>query len=559
MAMHGELALFSTGIGFPQGGVCSAKFWLVAFDYAIKIINRYNIEGNGYADDCSALYGGRRLDHAISKLQKMLNELTEWGKTCGLRFNPEKSVAVVFTRRHKLPPKPLYIDGKEIEYKNEVKYLGITLDKKLHWTPHINDKINKTKKFISQIAHITRRNWGPKPQLMRWAYIGIVRPMLCYGAMIWGHRAPELEAKLRRLNRMAFNTFACFPKSTPTKALEIILDVAPIHLVCRQMALATRLRLQDVIEFGWSGTNNKKTHAHSHLKHWQDVLDKYEINPCHTDRCSMVRWSAGFRVNQDSFSGETKHRTRTQYNIYTDGSKIENQTGSGFATFTRGKEILAKHYRLPNHATVFQAEITAIAMAARSLRLLNPPDLKFAKFFVDSQAALMAVSNPMVNSKAVAYAIEELNALASITKALTLVWIPAHKGHEGNERADQLAKAGVNSQDPDTAITVGKPSAAIKSELKTAIYRDWQQQWLDANEAHHTKGFYIGPNYAKAKFVYKLARLELGRFIRIVTGHNNLRYFQHRLSLTHDHKCSCLLYTSPSPRDRQKSRMPSSA
>ena len=77
IAMHGERVAFSTGVGFPQGGVCSAKFWLIAFDYAIQIINRYGIEGNGYADDCAALYGGPRLDHAIKKLQKMLNDLTE--------------------------------------------------------------------------------------------------------------------------------------------------------------------------------------------------------------------------------------------------------------------------------------------------------------------------------------------------------------------------------------------------------------------------------------------------------------------------------------------------
>ena len=86
--LHGEQRIFSTGIGFPQGGVCSAKFWLIAFDFAIKIINMYNIEGNGYADDCSALYGGPRLDHAISRLQKMLDSLTAWGKRCGLKFNP---------------------------------------------------------------------------------------------------------------------------------------------------------------------------------------------------------------------------------------------------------------------------------------------------------------------------------------------------------------------------------------------------------------------------------------------------------------------------------------
>ena len=150
--MHGELKKFSTGIGFPQGGVCSAKFWLIAFDYTIQIINRFKIEGNGYADDCSALAGGRRLDHALKRLQKMLNELANWGKTCGLKFNPEKSVAVVFTRRQKLPPFSLKIDGKEIVYKSEVKYLGVTLDSKLHWTKHIEEKITKAKRYLTKIC-----------------------------------------------------------------------------------------------------------------------------------------------------------------------------------------------------------------------------------------------------------------------------------------------------------------------------------------------------------------------------------------------------------------------
>ena len=56
--LHGVEKKMSNGIGFPQGGVCSAKFWLIAFNMAIKIINTLNIEGNGYADDCSAIFGG---------------------------------------------------------------------------------------------------------------------------------------------------------------------------------------------------------------------------------------------------------------------------------------------------------------------------------------------------------------------------------------------------------------------------------------------------------------------------------------------------------------------
>ena len=128
--LHGENAAFSTGVGFPQGGVCSAKFWLIAFDTAIQIINTLKIEGNGFADDCSALFGGPRIDHAIARLQKMLDKLTAWGNTCGLKFNPEKSVAVLFTRRRRKPTKSLTIDGKPIPFQQEVKYLGVTLDSK---------------------------------------------------------------------------------------------------------------------------------------------------------------------------------------------------------------------------------------------------------------------------------------------------------------------------------------------------------------------------------------------------------------------------------------------
>ena len=535
--MHGEQSRFSTGIGFPQGGVCSARFWLIAFDYAIKIINKYNIEGNGFADDCSALYGGPRLDHAISRLQKMLDELTAWGRSCGLTFNPEKSVAVVFTRRRKLPLKQLYIDGRPIEYKQEVRYLGITLDSKLHWKKHIDDKIAKAKRFIYQVANITRKNWGPKPKLMRWAFLGIVRPMLCYGSMIWGHRAPFHIARLRRINRMGMNTFASFPKSTPTAAMEIMLDVMPLHLFCQKEAMASKGRLKDITNLEWNGTTNKKTHATSHLRHWETLLQQGGIQLEDLDKCHSVHWNPAFKVNLDSFDGTARHRALSQYNVYTDGSKYNCRVGSGYAIYKGKTLIQTGSFRLPDHATVFQAEITAISKAASDILQRNTEEMKYIKFYVDSQAALKALANPIIKTKSVAEAVQSLETLASKVRRLSLQWIPAHRGLFGNTTADDLAKAGASNNSPASMLQVLKPAAAFKMEIKQFIYKLWKQEWTNDNQYAHAKAFYDGPDSLKARYVYKLARLELGRFARLITGHNNLNAFQTRIGLWGSKKC----------------------
>ena len=49
--------------------------------------------------------------------------------------------------------------------------------------------------------------------------------------------------------------------------------------------------------------------------------------------------------------------------------------------------------------------------------------------------------------------------------------------------------------------------------------------------AKHEKHFYFAPNPQKAKYVIKLAHLELGHFIRLISGHSNLNYFQTRIEL----------------------------
>ena len=82
--------------GFPQGGVCSAKFWIIAFNKAIEIINYGTTKGYGFADDICVLAGGSDVHASIDTLQHKINLLTKWGNTCGLIFSPTKSIPIMF-------------------------------------------------------------------------------------------------------------------------------------------------------------------------------------------------------------------------------------------------------------------------------------------------------------------------------------------------------------------------------------------------------------------------------------------------------------------------------
>ena len=137
--------------------------------------------------------------------------------------------------------------------------------------------------------------------------------------------------------------------------------------------------MNEVLEFDWHGTSHTKTHAVSHMKFVESKMNKYAVDPTGTDKCSELMWNTGFRVNRDSFDGKAKHRKLTQYNAYTDGSKMEGRTGAGVAMHKGGRLISQQHYRLPDESTVFQAEVIAIKKAAEYLLEEKPTGLKYLK------------------------------------------------------------------------------------------------------------------------------------------------------------------------------------
>ena len=261
--------------------------------------------GNGYADDCSALIGGTQTHNMIDKMQAMLDRLVTWGNSCGLRFNPQKTVAIMFTRSTREFTRMVRMDGQLIPYSENVVYLGVTLDKELKWLTHIQNKMVKAKALLMKMSHLTRSYWGPRTKLMRWAWTGIVRPTFSYAAMVWAHKIehPTILAKLSTLNRKAINTIVKVPKSTPNKGLEIILDILPLHLHIQYEGLAAFKRIHTGTQIAWEGVFTNLTNSVSHLRYWDYLSRDLGLQDFHTesDDCHVLRPRSTFVLDTASF------------------------------------------------------------------------------------------------------------------------------------------------------------------------------------------------------------------------------------------------------------------
>ena len=527
--LHGDTVCLTTATGFPQGGVCSAKFWLIAFDQAIRIINTGGIVGNGYADDCSALLGGTHSHNMIDQMQAMLDRLVTWGRGCGLRFNPQKTVVVMFTRATRTFHRMVRMDGQLSPYSSSVVYLGVTMDYELKWLDHVYSKIKKAKGFLMKMANLTYSYWGPRPKLMRWMYTGIVRPTISYAAMVWGHQLdnPTIITALGILNRMAMNTMVKVPRSTPNKGLEIILDLMPLHLHIRKEGLAAYIRLRAHHNLQWEGVFTNLTNSVSHLRYWSYLAQDAGLQDFHTetDLCNVIRPTARYVLDTSSFADMESCQEEMDCNVYTDGSKIAEKVGAGVYITRRGTPIILDKFRLPDKATVYQAELTAIREAAALLTCMT--DLTTVKFFVDSQAALRTLQSDIITSKLALQTITLLNNIPSTTTIL--VWTKAHVGNPGNEQADVLAKEGTTLPNP---LAIPLPQSSIKNALYVFFVALWQNEWTSCPEARQTKLYHPSHNKSTSNKLIQWSRLKLGRYIRAVTGHCNLLYHLHTIDPT---------------------------
>ena len=515
--------------GCPQGSVLSAFLWLVLVDDVLQLPFDFDFLNLAYADDITLSTSHTDPVAATAQLQAICAAVGNWANTVELKINSGKTTFMLFSRkRSPLPAVSLQLDGRPIQPVLQFLYLGLLLDHRLNWQPHVQAKCLLAKKlFFSARRHLAV-TWGLTSQRLRKLYLSSIEPMLLYGCSLWCPAIDKtrtltiLRSTQRSLTLVILRVF----KSTSIEACLALSHLLPIELRIAELAASRFLRLKPIFS---------PCAAKTILRRFPLIdLSQSTLHPMRFFSPLFPPWAQPslrplIILPRDIHLPLLPPDSSTM-RIYTDGSVIGGCTGYGLLVCSHTGITATCRGKLPYNCSVFQAEGEAI-LQGLLFASATTPQPKSVEIFSDSRAALLSsLSADRINSPFT----EIRTLLYSLANIVQLFWIAGHQGHAGNEIADKLAKQGALGPGTHTDY-LPPPVSSIRLLLRRQVVDLWEANWANSVKASVTRSFF--PSIDSTKHFKKIDLPVM--VIQLLSGHSRLRSFLFRTTCVTSPLCLC--------------------
>ena len=174
---------FHINAGVQQGSVLGPLLYLI---YTSDIPTSNELVTSTFADDTAILSRHKSAILACNRLQSHLSLVEDWLSLWRIKVNEQKCRHVTFTLNRGTSPR-ISLNGVFVPQVDEVKYLGIHLDRRLTWRKHIEAKkkqINlKAASLHWLIAHQSPLQLEYKVLL----YNQVIKLVWTYGLELYGN------------------------------------------------------------------------------------------------------------------------------------------------------------------------------------------------------------------------------------------------------------------------------------------------------------------------------------------------------------------------------------
>jgi len=128
-----------------------------------------------------------------------------------IKPNKDKTKAIIISKKRTPNIRELTIQNTPIPYENSIKYLGIHIDKKLTWKPHVDIQLQRANNTLGRLHSVVKRNSRLSLKNKTLIYTQIIRPQLLYGCMAFSQLAKTHRKKLQTFQNKVLRRLTTAP------------------------------------------------------------------------------------------------------------------------------------------------------------------------------------------------------------------------------------------------------------------------------------------------------------------------------------------------------------
>ncbi|GBM54092.1 hypothetical protein AVEN_247706-1 [Araneus ventricosus] len=393
--------------------------------------------------------------------------------------------------------KPTFkINNHSIKISDSLKILGMVLDNKLTRTAHISSLYNKILSLTSNFNRVIKSDWNMNRNILKVWYFTVIEKALLYGASVWGGALTKHHISwLHTFQRVFLLRFTRAYKTTSTNVLNVLTGIPPLNITAK--AEFCKFQIWD-----------RHSPIFNHIVNNIPLDSNVNIKNTPSEQKTIILPT----TIQDA-----------EFEVYTDGSRIDNETGLAVCIFQQDNNISNFLFKLNSYNSVFQAELEAIHFAC-NWTLQNNSKINI---HTDSLSSILAIQSANSRSGFV-YTVKQ-----DIFKAKHLVglsWVKAHVGIPGNEWADQQAKSAIIS---GVEKFIPAPRSFLRRTLEQQILSEWNDYFMNYNSA---SGARARDFIDKVDFNFLITNKF---FIFFLCGHGPFPFYLNRFKLLDSPLCIC--------------------
>ncbi|XP_035216744.1 uncharacterized protein LOC118190172, partial [Stegodyphus dumicola] len=375
--------------------------------------------------------------------------------------------------------------------------------------PHVLELKRRTVIIACKLRQMQGRGWGISPYIQKVLYLTVIERMVTYAAAIWaepmqGRKVRHLQSLQRQFALQITRAF----RTTSSSALNVMAGLIPLHLRILQEAAIQSVKVlkKPFILFDELFTP----------LHYEQPSQHLDVHP--------VLQGTGLRI---FLKDDVTLPPIPSIQYYTDGSKIDQQTGCALVAFHNGQSIYQWLGHLHGNNSVFQAEALAILKAVQHCKTSGAME---AIIITDSLSSLQAIQNPRHSSSLISDIQCELR--NQVGNNITLAWTKGHAGDHGNTLADKLAKSAAENTDAEAEEVILKwPTSHLKRALLLKVISQWQLEWDTDETGRRT--------YNHITYVDQCRQITNHQLVRYISGHGPFPSYFYKHGIANSEYCVC--------------------